>query len=153
MWHTGSGSETNVEFIMEEVSSHMKRSGSIFIGCDSQITRDRCVFSTVICLHGADGQKGGYYFFRREKKNRRKFPTMLNRLLKEVELSVEMGSKILNEYPEADIEIHIDANAKKEEATGKFSDMLVGFARGAGFRCKIKPDAWASSSIADKHSK
>ena len=78
---------------------------------------------------------------------------MLNRLLKEVELSVEMGSNILNEYPDADIEIHIDANAKKEEATGKFSDMLVGFARGAGFRCKIKPDAWASSSIADKHSK
>lgn len=153
MWHTGSGSEAGVEFIMEEISSHMKMAGSIFIGCDSQITRDLCVFSTVICLHGADGQKGGYYFFRREKKKREKFPTMLNRLLKEVELSVEMGFKILNEYPDADIEIHIDANAKKEEATGKFSDMLVGFARGAGFRCKIKPDAWASSSIADKHSK
>ena len=153
MWHTGSGSETNVEFIMEEVSSHMKKAGLIFIGCDSQITRDQCTFSTVVCLHGAEGQKGGYYFFRREKKNRKKFPTMLNRLLKEVELSVELGFKILNEYPEADIEIHIDANAKKEEATGRFSDMLVGYAKGAGFRCKIKPDAWASSSIADKHSK
>jgi len=29
----------------------------------------------------------------------------------------------------------------------------MGYATGAGFRCKIKPDAWASNSIADKHSK
>lgn len=153
MWHTGSGKETTLDSIMKEISPHLRKAGSIFIGCDSQVSRDRCTFSTVICLHGADCQSGGYYFFRRENKNREKFPTMINRLLKEVELSVEMGFKILDEYPDADIEIHIDANAKKEEATGKFSDMLVGYAKGAGFRCKIKPDAWASSSIADKHSK
>lgn len=153
MWYTGAGKEITIESIMIKISSHLVKDGSIFIGCDSQISRDRCTFSTVICLHGADLQSGGFYFFRRENKNKTKFPLMINRLLKEVELSVEMGFEILNEYPDADIEIHIDANAKKEEATGRFSDMLVGYAKGAGFRCKIKPDAWASSSIADKHSK
>jgi len=68
MWHTGSGSETNVEFIMEEVSSHMKKAGLIFIGCDSQITRDQCTFSTVVCLHGAEGQKGRILLFPERKE-------------------------------------------------------------------------------------
>ena len=153
VWHTGSGKEATIESIMEEISVHLNKNGSVFIGCDSQINKDRCTFSTVICLHGANYQSGGHYFFRREYKKRDKYPTMINRLLREVELSVEMGFKILDKYPKADIEIHIDANSKKEEATGKFSDMLMGYAKGAGFKCKIKPDAWASSSIADKHSK
>ena len=78
---------------------------------------------------------------------------MLMRLLKEVELSVELGYQILEQSPEVDIEIHIDANSKKDQPTGKFAEMLMGYAKGAGFRCKIKPEAWASNSIADKHSK
>ncbi len=86
MWHTGSGKETTLDSIMKEISSHLEKSGSIFIGCDSQINRDRCTFSTVVCLHGSDYQSGGYYYFRRKNKKKDKFPTMINRLLKEVEL-------------------------------------------------------------------
>ena len=78
---------------------------------------------------------------------------MVLRLLREVELSIQLGYEILEHNPTADIEIHIDANSKKDQPTGKFADMLMGYAKGAGFRCKIKPEAWASNSIADKHSK
>ena len=31
--------------------------------------------------------------------------------------------------------------------------MLIGYAKGVGFKCKVKPNAFAASSIADKHSK
>ncbi len=56
--------------------------------------------------------------------------------------------------PEIKVEIHLDVSASdKKESTSQFSDMLVGFARGAGFETKIKPDAFAAASIADKHSK
>lgn len=153
MWFTGSGDNVTFEAIIEKISSHMRSNGKVFIGCDSQVRKDKCTFSTVVCLHGADFQSGGCYFFKRENMSGLKYPTMINRLLKEVELSVETGFKILELKPNADIEIHIDANTKKEEATGRFSDMLMGYAKGAGFKCKVKPDAWASSSIADKHSK
>lgn len=153
MWHSGSGKSVTIEEIFSKIDSHCRKNGVIFIGCDSQITRNLCTFSTVICFYGADSQAGGYYYFTREKNQRNSYPTMVIRLLKEVELSIQMGFKILESFPDADIEIHIDANSKKEEPTGKFADMLMGYAKGAGFRCKIKPDAWASNSIADKHSK
>jgi len=153
MWHSGSGKPVSLEEILKCIYSHTRNNGSVYLGCDSQLYRERCTFSTVICLHGADDQNGGYYFFRREKENSSSYPTMLTRLLKEVELSVELGYQILEQNSEADIEIHIDANSKKDQPTGKFAEMLMGYAKGAGFRCKIKPDAWASNSIADKHSK
>jgi len=153
MWHSGSGKNATFEEIILKIKNHSKEGGKVFVGCDSQIVRNSCVFSTVICFHGANDQMGGYYFFKREKIERNSFPTILNRLLKEVEKSIEMGYKIMEVNPDADIEIHIDANSKKDAKTTKFTDMLVGYAKGAGFRCKIKPDAWASNSIADKHSK
>ena len=153
MWYSGSGNSTTLEQIFKETLEHSGKSGGIYIGCDSQIYRDKCTFSTVICLHGADEQQGGNYFYKREKHKRLSYPTMVTRLLKEVELSIEIGYKILDFNPNADIEIHIDANSKKDMPTGKFADMLMGYAKGAGFKCKIKPDAWASNSIADKHSK
>ena len=153
MWFSGSGETKTFQQILEKVKEHSLNNGTIFIGCDSQITRDLCVYSTVICMHGADDQHGGYYFFKREKNKRNDYPTMVMRLLREVELSIEIGYTILEQNPRADIEIHIDANSKKDKPTGRFADMLMGYAKGAGFRCKIKPDAWASNSIADKHSK
>ena len=52
------------------------------------------------------------------------------------------------------IELHLDISASdKKEATSRFSDMLVGYAKGVGFPCKIKPDAFAATSVADKHNK
>ena len=153
MWLSGSGIETDLEYIMRKIKIHSRQNGGVFIGCDSQIIKSQCIFSTVICLHGADGQSGGCYFYKREKLKRKSFPTMLTRLSKEVEKSITMGYEILDTHPDIDIEIHIDASSKKEQTTNKWADMLMGYAKGAGFKCKIKPDAWASNSIADKHSK
>jgi len=31
--------------------------------------------------------------------------------------------------------------------------MLIGYVKGSGYECRIKPDAFAAASIADKHSK
>ena len=119
MWYSGSGEETTLETIYGKIKSHTRKNGSVYIGCDSQIYGEKCTFSTVICLHGADDQKGGFYFFRREKRKRNDYPTMVIRLLIEVELSIDIGYKILENNPESDIEIHIDANSKKDQPTGK----------------------------------
>ncbi len=153
MWHTGSGYEIDFKQILTQIRKHSNDNGRVFIGCDSQLIKSRCVFSTVICLHGANEQRGGYYFFNREKLIAKEFPTVLVRLTKEVEKSIEMASLISRADPEVDIEIHIDSSSKEGEKSSKMSDMLIGYAKGAGFKCRIKPEAWASNSVADKHSK
>jgi len=153
MWHTGSGYEIGFDQILIQIMKHTGDNGKVFIGCDSQIVKNKCIFSTVICLHGASGQRGGYYFFNRERLIAKEFPTVLMRLTKEVEKSIEMASVISEIGQEIDIEIHIDASSKEGEKSSKIADMLIGYARGAGFKCRIKPEAWASNSVADKHSK
>ena len=105
MWHSGSGKPVSIEEILECIYSHTRKNGSVYLGCDSQLYGEKCTFSTVVCLHGADNQNGGYYFFRREKENSSSYPTMLTRLLKEVELSVELGYQILEQNPKADIAV------------------------------------------------
>ena len=30
---------------------------------------------------------------------------------------------------------------------------LMGYATGSGFKCKVKPDSFAASTVADKHTK
>ena len=153
MWHTGAGYEISMEEIFKVIIKHTKNNGSVFVGCDSHVIKNQCIFSTAICLHGAEGQRGGRYFYKRDKLQSKNFPSMLMRLTKEVEKSIEIASTI-SEYDEKiHIEIHIDASSRKEGQTHKFADMLMGYAKGAGFDCKVKPEAWASNSIADKHSK
>ena len=153
VWHTGSGETISLEEIFDNIYRHTKNSGRVYIGCDSQIVKKDCIFSTVICFHGATGQRGGNYYFTREKLARKSFSSILQRLTSEVEKSINMAIEITDKYPNIDIEIHVDTNSKENQATSKYTDMLVGYVKGAGFSCKTKPFAWASNSIADKHSK
>ncbi len=50
---------------------------------------------------------------------------------------------------EYDLEIHIDVG--EHGRTRELIDEVVGYIRGSGFAVKTKPDAYAASSVADKH--
>ncbi len=153
-WFTGSGCEIKFHQILSLIEEHTFSSGSIFIGTDSFLTKNYCTFATAICLHGADEQSGGRYFILKKRTSGKQFKTLLNRILAEVEKTVKLAIKISEECPEAKIELHIDISAAgTNTATGKYADVLTGYAKSAGFSCKIKPNSWAAHSIADKHSK
>tara|TARA_R110002020_G_scaffold200272_2_gene402401 strand:- start:300 stop:770 length:471 start_codon:yes stop_codon:yes gene_type:complete len=153
-WFCGSGPEIFYEDIIEIAKEHSENEGTIFIGTDSQVEKKECVFSTVICLHGANGQVGGRYFFKKTRFQAYKFPTILERITLEVEKSVQLSLKLYEDCPNANIEIHLDiSSADKKEKTSLYADMLIGYAQGVGFECKVKPEAFAASTIADKHSK
>tara|TARA_R100000152_G_C6743283_1_gene167007 strand:- start:658 stop:1149 length:492 start_codon:yes stop_codon:yes gene_type:complete len=153
-WFTGSGVPITFDDIMKKVENHIKNDGTVFIGTDSQIIKDECIFSSAICLHGANNQQGGSYFFKRSNFKIFKFLSLIERITVEVEKSINIANKVSKRYPDAKIEIHLDISASnKKEKTSKFADMLIGYAKGVGFDCKIKPDAFAATSIADKHTK
>ena len=152
-WYTGSGYEVEYDDLLQLIKEHTESGGKIYIGTDSFLNKNRCVFATAVCFHKG-GQTGGRYFIQRTWSNRKQFKVLLARILAEVEKTVFFATKIHEACPEADIELHLDiSTADKKAATSKYCDMLTGFAKSTGFSCKVKPDSWASSSVADKHSK
>mgnify|MGYP003627575356 CR=1 FL=1 len=153
-WFTGSGDQINFDEILTIIKDHSKKAGLISVGTDSHIKKRNCIFSTAICLHKSSNTGGSRYFFKKVEFRKQKYSSLLPRITEEVRKSIEVGMKILEYNPVIDIELHIDISGpNKEHKTSKFADMLVGYATGAGFSCKIKPEAPAASSVADKHSK
>ena len=153
-WRSGNGTPLSLADILEALRAHGEANGRIYIGTDSYIEKNKCAFATAICLHGADGQRGGKYFFRKVYYKRQNFSSLVQRILREVQDSIEIALNISEHIPTAKIELHLDISpASKNNGTSKFSDMVTGYARASGFDCKIKPHAWASQSVADKHSK
>ena len=153
-WFTGTGERYSFLEILEVIKNHNNNNGYLSVGTDSFIKQQNCIFSTAICLYGATGQAGGRYFVKRVIFKRKEYKTLLQRILAEVQNSVELGIKLLEFNPVLDIEIHLDiSDSSKGHGTSKFADMLVGYAKGAGFNYKVKPYAFAATSVADKHSK
>jgi predicted RNase H-related nuclease YkuK (DUF458 family) len=153
VWHTGSGYRISMKDIESELESHIKADGNIFIGCDSFIKGGKCVFASVICLHGGRDQRGGRYFWFRERSSDKKYNNIALRIFEEVAKTVNFGLELTERFPSANIELHIDVSSHERGKTYKYVDQLTGFAKSAGFNCQIKPFAWAAASIADKHSK
>jgi predicted RNase H-related nuclease YkuK (DUF458 family) len=153
-WFVPDGDEISFDMILVALKEHTKKSGKIFIGTDSILNKDQCIFARAICLHGAIGQSGGTYFISRKKESAKPFKALVTRMLAEVQKTVDIALRVSENCPDASIELHLDISGSLEKgATGKYADILTGFARSAGFPFKIKPDSWASSSIADRHSK
>jgi hypothetical protein len=153
-WYTGDGKGIEFSNILAEIGEHTASQGVVYIGTDSFLNSDCCTFATAIVLHGATGQRGGTYFFTKNRVEKRHYDVLVARVTQEVNLSVQMAMAIKLANPAACIEVHLDISASnKKAATSKYSDMLVGYVKGAGFRTKIKPDAFAAASVADKHSK
>ena len=152
-WFTGSGYEVSMANIEKELRRHISDNGNVFIGCDSFLKADICIFASVICLHGADGQSGGRYFWLRERYRADKYRNLQYRIFSEVSKTVTLAMGLSDRFPAANIELHIDISSKETAKTYKFVDALTGFAKSAGFSCQVKPYAWAAAAIADKHSK
>ena len=154
VWRTPNGKPLTLAQVFDEIRAHVNNEGKVYIGTDSFIDKSRCAFATAICLHGASGQRGGKYFFRKVFDKRQNFPSLVQRILREVQDSIEIALTISEKLPTAKIELHLDVSpSNKENGTSKISEMVTGYDKSSGFECKIKPEAWASQSVADKHSK
>jgi len=153
-WNSGNGQKTSFEEILQIVKQHSKNNGTVYVGTDSFFIKDQCIFSNAICLYGADGQKGGRYFFVKKKVPKKAFSNLAIRMLKEAEETIEIAHVISEVDPATKLELHLDvSSADKKEKTSHLAKMLIGYVRGSGYECKVKPHAFAANSIADRHSK
>ena len=153
-WNSGSGTKKSFNEILKEAEEHTDINGTVYVGADSFFRKDQCIFSNAICFYGADGQQGGRYFFKRVKLSKKQFPNLSIRMIKEAEQTINLAQQISEKIPNIKLELHLDiSNTEKGEGTSYLANMLIGYVKGSGFECKIKPDAFAAASIADKHSK
>ena len=97
-------------------------------------------------------QKGGIYFYNKERFN--ESSRFYNRLLREVEKSINIAIKITEVCPNINLEVHLDVSPEeKNEKSSQMAKMLIGYTTGSGFKCKVKPESFAATAVADRHTK
>lgn len=150
-WSSGTGSPHGWSDVLEDIRSSIEAGARIFVGADSVKEQKECTFVVTVCIYNPGA--GGRYYFNRFKQPSKIFPSLRARIFQEAGEAIDTTLAILTELPNAPVEIHLDVNRDKKHATGVFSDQVVGYAKSIGVDCKIKPDSWASSGIADKHTR
>ena len=154
MWTTGNENKIDFYEALKLIREYVRSGAKIFIGSDSFVSKGKVCFASAICLHG--GENNGRYFFYKELVPKGPFGHLVSRITEETRRSVEIACLLMNEYGVSpkNIELHLDVSPfGTNNGTSKYSDMLKGYVQGYGVNYRLKPDAWASQTIADKHSK
>lgn len=120
----------------------------VCIGTDSQVKMGETEFATVIVFL-REG-KGGFMFIHNEK-SRITF-TIKERMLMEVAKGIEIAYELCELFTtyHIDMEVHADINTNPHFKSNEALREATGYILGMGFAFKAKPEAFASSSCANK---
>ncbi len=153
LWRTFNGQPLKLpvkksveEVILRETGAgyHLK----VCIGTDSQVRNGETEFATVIVF--LREKHGGFMFICNDKT--RQAYSIKERMLVEVAKSIEIAYELcdlFNKY-DVDMEVHADINTNPQFKSNEALREAMGYILGMGFAFKAKPDAFASSSCADK---
>lgn len=120
----------------------------VCIGTDSQVKGQETEYATVIVFL-REGH-GGFMFIHNEK-TRQQF-SIKERMLMEVAKSIEIAYELCNLFTkyDVDMEVHADINTNPNFKSNVALKEAMGYILGMGFAFKAKPEAFASSSCANK---
>ena len=130
----------------------------IYIGADSQTYKRHIEFASVICFQFPN--KGVHIIFRREKVMKKELKVgtpddkhdwkniIFKKLWKEVEMSLE-AALLIRDYTDKEITVDLDFNGNSAHESNMVYDAGRGYIIANGFKCRLKPHAWAASSAAD----
>ena len=120
----------------------------VCIGTDSQVRGKVTEYATVIVF--LREKKGGFMFISNDKSKKKM--KIKERMITEVAKSVEVAYSLcdLLDLYDVALEVHADINTDPEFQSNRALKEAMGYILGMGFVFKAKPDAFASSSCADK---
>ena len=120
----------------------------VCIGTDSQVKGAETEFATVIVFL-REGH-GGFMYIHNEK-TRQKY-SIKERMLVEVAKSIEIAYELCYLFTayNVDMEVHADINTNPQFKSNDALREAMGYILGMGFAFKAKPEAFASSSCANK---
>jgi len=140
--------------ILEEIENAIIRETDngyklkVCIGTDSQVKGSFTDFATVIVL--LREHHGGFMYIHQEKTTQKM--TIKERMLVEVQKSIESAYSIcdLLDLYDVDLEVHADISTNPMFKSNKALNEAMGYILSMGFIFKAKPEAFASSTCADK---
>lgn len=120
----------------------------VCIGTDSQVKGAITEYATVIVF--LREKKGGFMYISNYKSERPM--SIRERMITEVAKSVEIAYELCDLLDKHDIalEVHADINTDPHFQSNTALKEAMGYILGMGFVFKAKPNAFASSSCADK---
>lgn len=120
----------------------------VCIGTDSQVKGRLIEFATVIVF--VRKGKGGFMYICNEYEYRHM--PVKERMLAEVNKSVAIAYELCNIFSRFNVamELHADINTSPNFKSNGALKEAMGYIMGMGFAFKAKPDAFASSSCANK---
>jgi uncharacterized protein len=120
----------------------------VCIGTDSQVKGAETEFATVIVFL-REG-RGGFMFIHNEKTTKQF--SIKERMLVEVAKSIEIAYELCDLFTlyDVDMEVHADINTNPSFKSNEALREAMGYILGMGFAFKAKPEAFASSSCANK---
>ena len=153
LWRRFNGERINLpikdevkEAIIRETQKgfHLK----VCIGTDSQVKSIETEFATVIVFL-REG-RGGFMFIHNERTSKQY--SIKERMLVEVAKSIEIAYELCDLFTEFDVdmEVHADINTNPHFKSNEALREAIGYILGMGFAFKAKPEAFASSSCANK---
>jgi predicted RNase H-related nuclease YkuK (DUF458 family) len=152
-WKNFSGNRIQ-EPIWEEVRHTLTREYmlgnklKVCIGTDSQVKGKITYFATVIVF--VREKRGAFMYIQQDSTN---YPyTIKERMLAEVQRSIETAYSLcdlLDEF-QVELEVHADINTNPQFKSNQALHDAMGYILSMGFVFKAKPEAFASSSCANK---
>ncbi len=120
----------------------------VCIGSDSQVRGGIIEFATVIVF--LREKKGGFMFISNSREHIKM--SLRERMITEVAKSVEVAYALCDLLDEhrVELEVHADINTDPHFQSNLALKEAMGYILSMGFVFKAKPDAFASSSCADK---
>ncbi len=153
MWRNFNGQsiEEPIKFSVEKIIIRENELGNklkVCIGTDSQVKGSYTEFATVIVFL-REG-KGGFMLIHNEQSTVNY--SIKERMIMEVSKSIEIAYELCELFTiyDVDMEVHADINTNPQFKSNVALSEATGYILGMGFAFKTKPEAFASSSCANK---
>jgi len=153
MWRNFNGQSIQepIKFSVEKIIIREHELGNklkVCIGTDSQVKGSYTEFATVIVFL-REG-KGGFMLIHNEQSTVNY--SIKERMIMEVSKSIEIAYELCELFTiyDVDMEVHADINTNPQFKSNVALSEATGYILGMGFAFKTKPEAFASSSCANK---
>jgi len=154
LFHNPTVGQLTFNEVVTSVTAEMERDPEahyeILIGTDSSSGPENVDFVSAIVIHKLG--KGARYFWIRTREKR--VPSLRQKIWREAWMSFELAQRVLEALVsfsllQFNLEIHVDIG--ENGRTKEMIDEVVGMIIGSGLAVRIKPHAYAASSVADKY--